>query len=127
VHPFQYLAGGRGGPPLRTIVDSGIKVGAGSDSAQISTLNPWNMISYMVTGRSSDGMLINGGQQLTRLEALRLYTAENGWFLKEERDLGTIESGKWADFVVLDASPLTDIKNVRRIASVWVAGNRVAR
>ena len=84
VHPYQYLAGGRGGPPLRTIVDSGIKAGAGSDSAQISTLNPWNIISYMVTGRSSDGTLINAGQQLTRMEALRLYTAENGWFLREE-------------------------------------------
>jgi predicted amidohydrolase YtcJ len=101
VHPFQYLAGGRGGPPLRTIVDSGIKVGAGSDSAQISTLNPWNMIAYMVTGRSSDGTLINAGQQLTRMEALRLYTAENGWFLREEKDLGTIEPGKLADLVVL--------------------------
>jgi predicted amidohydrolase YtcJ len=101
VHPFQYLAGGRGGPPLRTIVDSGIKVGAGSDSAQISTLNPWNMMAYMVTGRSSDGALINAGQQLTRMEALRLYTAENGWFLKEERDLGTIEAGKLGDLVVL--------------------------
>ena len=52
VHPFQFLAGGRGGPPLRTIVDSGIKVGAGSDSAQISTLNPWLVISYMVTGKA---------------------------------------------------------------------------
>jgi len=101
VHPFQYLAGGRGGPPLRTIVDSGIKVGAGSDSAQISTLNPWNMISYMVTGKSSDGTLINAGQQLTRMEALRLYTAENGWFLREEKELGTIEPGKLADLVVL--------------------------
>jgi predicted amidohydrolase YtcJ len=101
VHPFQFLAGGRGGPPLRTIVDSGIKVGAGSDSAQISTLNPWNVIAYMVTGKSSDGTLINAGQQLTRIEALRLYTAENGWFLKEEATLGTIEPGKLADVVVL--------------------------
>ncbi len=101
VHPFQYLAGGRGGPPLRTIVDSGIKVGAGSDSAQISTLNPWNIISYMVTGKSSDGTLINAGQQLSRMEALRLYTAENGWFLREEKELGTIEPGKLADLVVL--------------------------
>jgi hypothetical protein len=101
VHPFQFLAGGRGGPPLRTIVDSGIKVGAGSDSAQISTLNPWNVIAYMVTGKSSDGSLINAGQQLTRMEALRLYTAENGWFLKEEATLGTIEPGKLADLVVL--------------------------
>jgi predicted amidohydrolase YtcJ len=101
VHPFQFLAGGRGGPPLRTIVDSGIKVGAGSDSAQISTLNPWNVIAYMVTGKASDGSLINAGQLLTRMEALRLYTAENGWFLKEEATLGAIEPGKLADLVVL--------------------------
>jgi predicted amidohydrolase YtcJ len=101
VHPFQFLAGGRGGPPLRTLVDSGIKLGAGSDSAQISTLNPWLVISYMVTGKALDGSLINTGQQLTRMEALRLYTAENGWFLKEEDKLGTIEAGKLADLVVL--------------------------
>jgi predicted amidohydrolase YtcJ len=101
VHPFQFLAGGRGGPPLRTLVDSGIKLGAGSDSAQISTLNPWLVISYMVTGKALDGSLINAGQQLTRMEALRLYTAENGWFLKEETRLGTIEAGKLADLVVL--------------------------
>jgi hypothetical protein len=30
------------------------------------------------------GSLINAGQPLTRMDALRLYTAENGWFLKEE-------------------------------------------
>ena len=101
VHPFQFLAGGRGGPPLRTLVDSGIKLGAGSDSAQISTLNPWLVISYMVNGKALDGSLINAGQQLTRMEALRLYTAENGWFLKEEATLGTIEAGKLADLVVL--------------------------
>jgi predicted amidohydrolase YtcJ len=125
VHPFQYLAGGRGGPPLRTIVDSGIKVGAGSDSAQISTLNPWNMISYMVTGRSSDGALINAGQQLTRMEALRLYTAENGWFLKEERDLGTIEAGKFGDLVVLSDNyfdpmrvPDDKIRSLRSVLTV---------
>jgi hypothetical protein len=122
VHPFQFLAGGRGGPPLRTIVDSGIKVGAGSDSAQISTLNPWLVISYMVTGKALDGTVINAGQQLTRMEALRLYTAENGWFLKEEATLGTIESGKLADLVVLsddyfDAARVPD-DAIRRIRSV---------
>jgi len=122
VHPFQFLAGGRGGPPLRTIVDSGVKVGAGSDSAQISTLNPWLVIAYMVTGKASDGSLINAGQQLTRMEALRLYTAENGWFLKEEATLGTIEAGKLADVVVLsddyfDPARVPD-EAIRRIRSV---------
>jgi predicted amidohydrolase YtcJ len=122
VHPFQYLAGGRGGPPLRTILDSGVTVGAGSDSAQISTLNPWNIISYMVTGKASDGSLINAGQQLTRVEALRLYTAANGWFLKEEADLGTIETGKRGDLVVLsddyfDAAKVPDDR-IRALTSV---------
>jgi predicted amidohydrolase YtcJ len=102
VHPFEYLAGGpNAGPPLRMIVDSGIHVGAGSDSAQISTLDPWMMIYYMVTGKNSSGVLINDKQQLTRAEAIRLYTAENGWFLHEEDKLGSIEPGKLGDLVAL--------------------------
>ena len=103
LHGFRYLAGTptASGPPYRTIVDSGIKVGAGSDSAQISTLNPWLMLYYMTTGKNSSGVVINAGQTLTRLEAMRLYTRENGWFSKEEDKLGSIEQGKLADLVVL--------------------------
>ena len=102
VHPFRYLSGGTlGGPPLRMILDSGVRVGAGSDSAQISTLNPWNMIYYMITGKNVAGKLVNGGQQITREEAIRLYTVNNGWFLKEEANLGSIEVGKFGDVVVL--------------------------
>ena len=102
VHPFRYLSGGTlGGPPLRMILDSGVRVGAGSDSAQISTLNPWNMIYYMTTGKNAAGKLVNGGQQITREEAIRLYTVNNGWFLKEEANLGSIEVGKFGDVVVL--------------------------
>jgi len=104
LHGFRYLAGTptASGPPYRTIVDSGIKVGAGSDSAQISTLNPWLMLYYMTTGKNSSGVVINAGQTLTRLEAMRLYTRENGWFSKEEDKLGSIETGKLADLVVLN-------------------------
>jgi len=104
VHPFEYLAGApNSGPPLRMIVDSGIHAGAGSDSAQISTLDPWLMIYYMVTGKNSSGTLINAGQTLTRMEALRLYTVENGWFIHEEDKVGSIEPGKLGDLVVLNS------------------------
>ena len=98
VHPFRYLSAdatdGNAGPPLRMILDSGVHVGAGSDSAQISTLNPWNMIYYMVTGINAGGHLVNAGQTVTRAEALRLYTASNGWFFREEDKIGSIENGK---------------------------------
>lgn len=41
-------------------------------------------------------------------------------------DIGTLEPGKWADFVVLSQSPFDDIRNTRSITSVYVAGNRLA-
>ena len=123
IHPFTYLAGTPGsGPPVRTILDSGIHAGAGSDSAQISTLNPWLMIYFMVTGKNSSGVLINQGQQITRMEALKLYTVNNGWFLKEENKLGTIEPGKLGDIVVLSEDYLDPAKvpdeAIKRLKSV---------
>jgi predicted amidohydrolase YtcJ len=126
VHPFAYLAGGPGaGPPLRTILESGIKVGAGSDSAQISTLNPWLIIYYMVTGKNAAGQLINDGQQISRMDALRLYTRENGWFFHEENTLGSIEPGRLGDLVVLsddytDPARVPDeaIKRIRSVLTV---------
>ncbi len=104
VHGWLYLSGspGNGGPPFRTIVDSGIHVGAGSDAAAVSVFDPWLEIYYMVTGKNSAGESINDGQQITRMEALRLYTAENGWFTHEEDRMGTIEPGKYGDMVVLN-------------------------
>lgn len=126
IHPFEYLAGAAGaGPPIRMILDSGIHAGAGSDAAQISTLNPWLMIYYMVTGKNSSGVLINDKQQITRAEALRLYTADNGWFLKEEKQLGSIEVGKLGDLVALsddyfDPAKVSDeaIKKLKSVLTV---------
>jgi predicted amidohydrolase YtcJ len=129
LHGFRYLAGTptSSGPPYRTILDSGIKVGAGSDSAQISALNPWLMLYYMTTGKNSSGVLINAGQTLTRQEALRLYTAENGWFSKEEDKIGSIEVGKLADLVVLNGDYFTipdeSLKQLRSVLTV--VGGRI--
>jgi predicted amidohydrolase YtcJ len=124
LHPFQYLPnpGQTKGPPVRMILASGIHVGAGSDSAQISTLNPWNMIYYLVTGIDAAGRPTNAEDTIDRARALRLYTADNGWFLKEENKLGSIETGKLADLVVLsgdyfDAKAVPD-SDIRKLHSV---------
>jgi predicted amidohydrolase YtcJ len=131
IHPFGYLAGTKGaGPPVRAILESGVRAGAGSDSAQISTLNPWLLIYYMVTGKNAAGVLINDGQQITRMQALRLYTADNGWFLHEDQTLGSLEPGKLGDVVVLsddyfDAAKVPD-EAIKRLQSVLtVVGGRV--
>jgi predicted amidohydrolase YtcJ len=130
VHPFTYLNAQGGGPPLRMIVDSGVHAGAGSDSAQISTLDPWLMIYYMVTGKNAARVLVNDKQQITRAEALRLYTANNGWFFREEDQLGSIEPGKLGDVVVLSADYFDTTKvadeDIRELKSVLtVVGGKV--
>ncbi len=102
---WRYISGSAeaNGPPFRMLVDSGVPVGMSSDGMQISPMNPWIGLYYVVTGINARGELINEGQTLERDEALRLYTAANGWFLNEENDLGTIEPGKYADLAVLSA------------------------
>ena len=100
---WRYLAGtaAGNGPPFRMIVDNGIPTGMSSDGMQIAPMNPWLHMFYASTGVNAAGDLINDGQQISREEVLRLYTADNRWFLGED-DIGTIEVGHHADLVVLN-------------------------
>lgn len=43
------------------------------------------------------------------------------------RELGTLSPGHWADFIILDADPLTDIRNMRKISRVFIGGNELER
>ena len=110
------------GPPFRTIFDHGIQVGMHGDGVHIAPLNPWLHIYYATTGVNSFGNKVNGDQQLTRTEALRLFTRNNSWFLRMEERIGSIESGKLADLAVLDrdyfAVPDAEIKKIRSILTV---------
>jgi predicted amidohydrolase YtcJ len=103
---WRYVSGSAqaNGPPFRMLLASGVPLGMSSDGMQISPMNPWIGLYYVVTGRNARGELINEGQTLGRADALRLYTAANGWFLNEEDLLGTIEPGKYADLAVLSAN-----------------------
>ena len=115
------------GPPYRTLLESGIKMGAGTDSGVVGVLNPWLSIYYMVTGKDAGGEVIIPGEQIGRKDALKLYTAANAWFDFEENDVGSIEVGKLADLVVLDRPFLTisdeDIKHVKSLLTM--VGGRV--
>jgi hypothetical protein len=127
---WRYLAGTpqQSGPAFRMIVDNGIHAGMSSDGMQIAPMNPWLHMYYATTGLNARQVLINGGQQISRQEVLKLYTADNAWFLKEEDRLGTIEPGKLADLVVLsdDYFTVTDerLKKIRSELTV-VAGRIV--
>ena len=90
-----------GRAPFRTILESGIQFGYGSDGGSAAPLPPWLHMYYIVTGKNSLGDVINPGQTLTRLEALRHYTIAGAWFTGDEDKLGSIEVGKLGDVAVL--------------------------
>ena len=110
------------GSPFRMVLDSGIQAGIHMDGVHIAPLTPWPSLYYATTGVNALGELINDGQQITRREAMRLYTRENAWHLNMEDRLGTIEVGKLADLVVLDRDYFTvpdeDVKRVKPILTV---------
>jgi predicted amidohydrolase YtcJ len=124
---WLYLSAG-GGPPFRRIVDSGIPAGVGTDSTNVSALDPWLSLFYMTTGRNLSGTLTNDGQQISRVEALRLYTEGAAWFSFDDHHVGSFVEGKYADLAVLSHDYLTvPDQTIRKIESVMtlVGGNVV--
>ena len=61
----------------------------------------------------------------TPMQALVSATGRAARLPKASDQFGTLEPGRWADLVVLNANPLDDIANTQKIDSVWIAGNRV--
>jgi predicted amidohydrolase YtcJ len=110
------------GAPFRTIVDHGIQAGIHGDGVHIAPLNPWLQMYFATTGVNSFGDKVNGDQQITRQEALRLFTRGNSWFLRMEDKIGSIEPGKLADLAVLNkdyfAVPDREIKQIRSILTI---------
>ena len=63
----------------------------------------------------------------TPLEALQTATLNPAIFFHMESDMGTVEKGKFADLVLLEANPLQDIRNTQKIAAVIVDGHYLGR
>jgi imidazolonepropionase-like amidohydrolase len=92
---------------------AGVEFLAGTD-----VINPYCFPGFSL--HDELGLLVEAG--LSPMEALQAATLNPARFLGREKDLGTIEKGKIADLVLLDASPLDDIGNTRKIDSVVFGG-----
>ena len=94
---------------------AGVGIMAGTDaSGGFIGLIPGISLHYELV------LLVKAG--LTPLEALRAATLNPARFLGQEKELGTVERGKLADLVLLDANPLGQITNTQKIAAVVANG-----
>jgi imidazolonepropionase-like amidohydrolase len=100
---------------LKRLADSGVRYGFGTDSGP-----PARFAAYFEHWEAQ--LMVEAG--LTSAQVLEAATRSAAEFLGA-KDLGSLELGTWADFAVLKANPLTDIRNTRSIQQVYVAGNPI--
>jgi len=99
---------------LREMHEAGMDVLVGSDVAVLNTYPGFSIHDEMALFVNELGM--------TPGEVLERATSRSARFLRIADSVGTIERGKVADLVLLDANPLEDIRNTRRIAGVVIRG-----
>jgi imidazolonepropionase-like amidohydrolase len=102
----------------KKLADSGVKIAMGTDTGPPARFQGYFELMELE-------LMAKAG--LTPKQVLMSATRDAARCQKLDRDLGTLEANKWADFVVLNADPLADISNTKKIADVYVAGNKVAR
>lgn len=123
--------------PLRWLLDAGVTVAGGSDHMirfdDREAINPYNPFFGMwmaVTRKTADGSVLQPEQRITRKEALRMWTVNSAYLSFEEKAKGSIETGKLADFVVVDrdilACPVDEMKDAEVLMTA-VGGKVVYR
>ena len=115
--------------PLRTIFEAKVIAGGGSDHMQkigaLRAVNPYDPFLGMwvtITRRAKGyDQPLHPEEALTREQAIRFYTANNAYLMFLEEQIGTLEPGKLADFVILDrdllSCPVDEIRDARPLAT----------
>jgi predicted amidohydrolase YtcJ len=90
-------------PPIRRILDAGIKTSAGTDATRVASYNPWVSLAWLVSGKTVAGLRLYPPRNcLDRESALRMWTENVTWFSNEEGKKGRIQVGQFADLMVPD-------------------------
>ena len=103
---------------LKKIFDAGILVGLGTDSGA----SPVRVQGF--SEHLEMELMVQAG--LTPMQAIGVATKNAAELMHINDRFGTLEKGKIADFIILNANPLDNIKNTRKIEAVFKAGIKVS-
>jgi predicted amidohydrolase YtcJ len=120
----------KGAYAWRTFLEQGTVIAGGSDFP-VESDNPFFGLHAAVTRADHEGQPVGGWhpeQAMTLLEAFRAFTLDAAYAQHQEREIGSLEPGKWADFILIDRDlfgiPPADIWRIK-VEQTWVAGHRV--
>ena len=113
----------------RSVEQAGIGYSLHSDF-MVTDPNPLHMIQMAVTRRTwqEPQFVLAPGERVSVESAIRAVTAEAAWQLRSEHEIGSLEAGKLADFVILDQDPRrVDPERIKDIAVIetWMDGQQV--
>src|SRR5262249_54792051 len=131
VHPWGVINGGiqlrifgesaYDMPPLAMIQNSGILWGLGSDGSRANQILLFTTLWWAVTGKMVGGTKVLR-QTISREDALIAHTRKNAYLVFQENNLGSIQPGKLADFLILDRDYLTvpadQIKDIHPVFTI---------
>ena len=120
----------KGAYAWRKFLDAGVVVASGSDFP-VELANPFHGL-YAAVSRQDRNGLPEGGwyaeESLTRAEALHSFTLGAAFAALQEDRLGSLEPGKWADFILIDRDYFTiDVSEIDDIdvLETWIGGQKV--
>ena len=102
---------------VKLLSDAGVMIAMGTDSG--TGLGRWQGYFEQVEME----LMVKAG--MTPMQTLVASTGNAAKVMGIDAEIGTLQPGKRADFVVLTADPLADIRNTRTIESVWIDGRRL--
>jgi imidazolonepropionase-like amidohydrolase len=104
---------------LKLLADGGVPIAMGTDTGA-------NLIGRWQGYFEHTEMELMTKAGMTPMQTLVAATGRAAQVMKLDRQLGTLQPGKSADFIVLSANPLADIRNLRQIDAIWIGGRRLA-
>jgi predicted amidohydrolase YtcJ len=120
----------KGAYAWRTFLRQGTRIAGGSDFP-VESDNPFFGLHAAVTRTDHENRPAGGWhpeQAMTLLEAFRAFTLDAAYAEHQEKALGSLEPGKWADFVLIDRDlfniPPAEIWKIK-VEQTWLAGTRV--
>ncbi|MCU6496379.1 amidohydrolase [Rugamonas sp. A1-17] len=120
----------KGAYAWRTFLDQGSRIACGSDFP-VESPNPFEGLHAAVTRQNNAGVPAGGwykNQAMTLTEAFRCFTLDAAYAAHQENVIGTLEPGKWADFIVIDRDlfkvPAEQIGKTQ-VLQTWMGGKRV--
>jgi len=100
--------------PARWALEQGVRFSSHLDTP-VTPMLPLQGVWSQVERESTSGVVIGPAQRIERMPALRAVTIDAAWQVFMDEEIGSIESGKRADLVVLSDNPLTaaDMRDIK--------------